>query len=184
MSDRTWADTGIAAATDAVASAAEQVRASAPGAYDASKRAASYVGETASEHPVSVLLGTAAVAFIAGYLSNARSGNDTGDGQKRSRDWQKRAYEMSDRVRSEAPRASAAANKASQYVSRNTGESPISGFLGVQQLFAFSATSFEIAADYRNDIATAPRECASFDSWRRRAKLIGGGEATGSSSIG
>ena len=78
MSDRTGADTGTATATDAVASAAEQVRASASGAYDASKKAASYVGE------------------------------------------------MSDRVRSETPSASEAA----QYVTRNARENPMSGFLG------------------------------------------------------
>ena len=126
MSDRTGADTGTATATDAVASAAEQVRTSASGAYDASKKAASYVGETASEYPVSTLLGTAAVAFLAGYLSNTLGGDNSGDWQKRSRDWQKRAHEMSDRMRSEAPSASEAA----QCVTRNARENPMSGFLG------------------------------------------------------
>ena len=42
---------GTAAATDALSSAAEQVRARATGAYDAAKSAAGYVGETASEYP-------------------------------------------------------------------------------------------------------------------------------------
>jgi ElaB/YqjD/DUF883 family membrane-anchored ribosome-binding protein len=128
MSDRTSADSGPAS-TDALSSAAEQVWASATGAYDAAKSAAGYVGETASEYPISVLLGTAAVAFLTGYLSNARGGNKESDWQKRSRDWQRRAYEMSDRVRSAAPSASEAANEAHQYVTRNVREYPFSSLL-------------------------------------------------------
>ena len=96
MSDGTSVDNGTAAATDALSSAAEQVRASATGAYDAAKSAAGYVGETASEYPISALLGATVVAFLAGYLSNTRSGARESDWQKRSRDWQRRAYKMSD----------------------------------------------------------------------------------------
>jgi ElaB/YqjD/DUF883 family membrane-anchored ribosome-binding protein len=129
MSDRNSTDSGTAAATDALSSAAEQVRSSATGAYDAAKSATGYVGETASEYPVSVLLGTAAVAFFAGYLSSTRSGAKESDWQKRSRDWQRRATEVSDRVRSVAPSASEAANDASQYVARNVREYPFSGLL-------------------------------------------------------
>jgi ElaB/YqjD/DUF883 family membrane-anchored ribosome-binding protein len=130
MSDRTSADNLTATATDAVASAAEQVRATAPGAYEAGKKAASYVGETAAEYPASVLLGTAVIAFLGGYLSNTRSGDSAGDWQKRARDWQKRGYELSDRVRSEVPGASEAAAKTAQYVTRNVRENPYSGLLG------------------------------------------------------
>ena len=53
------------AAKEAIGSAAEQVRAAAPGAYDAGARAARYVGETASEHPF--LVGTAASRFSVVY---------------------------------------------------------------------------------------------------------------------
>ena len=74
MSDGTSVDNGTAAAADALSSAAEQVRTSATGAYDAAKSAAGYVGETASEYPISVLLGATVVAFLAGYLTNTRSG--------------------------------------------------------------------------------------------------------------
>jgi ElaB/YqjD/DUF883 family membrane-anchored ribosome-binding protein len=127
MSDRNSADSGTAAATDALSSAAEQVRSSATGAYDAAKSAAGYVGETTSEYPISVLLGTAAVAFLAGYLSSTRRGVKESDWQKRSRDWQRRANAVTDRVRSVAPSASGAASDASQYVARNVREYPFSG---------------------------------------------------------
>jgi len=127
MSDRAWADTRTASATDAVASAAEKVRESAPGAYDAAKNAANYVGETATEHLVSMLLGTASFAFLVGYLSNRRSGYDEGDWQKRSRDWRRYAGEMSDRARSAAPSASEAADE----VRRAAGNHPVSSLLGV-----------------------------------------------------
>ena len=129
MSDGTSVDNGTAAAADALSSAAEQVRTSATGAYDAAKSAAGYVGETASEYPISVLLGATVVAFLAGYLTNTRSGPRESDWQKRSRDWQRRAYQMSDRVRSAAPSASEAASEARQYVRRNVQEHPFSGLL-------------------------------------------------------
>ena len=54
---------------DAAAAAAEKVRESAPGAYDASAKAARYVGDTASEYPAFVLIGTAALAFLGGLLT-------------------------------------------------------------------------------------------------------------------
>ena len=129
MSDGTSVDNGAAAAADALSSAAEQVRSSATGAYDAAKSAAGYVGETASEYPISVLLGATVVAFLAGYLSNTRSGPRESDWQKRSRDWQRRAYKMTDSVRSAAPSASEAASEARQYVTRNVQEHPLSGLL-------------------------------------------------------
>ena len=125
MSDETSVNDGTAAATDALSSAAEQVRASATGAYDAAKSAAGYVGETASEYPLSVLVGATVVAFLAGYLSNTRSGDRESDWQRRSRDWQRRASEFSDQVRSAAPSAS----EARQYVTRNVREHPLSGLL-------------------------------------------------------
>ena len=130
MSDRGWADTRTASATDAVASAAEKVRESAPGAYDAAKNAANYVGETATEHLVSMLLGTASFAFLVGYLSNRRSGYDEGDWQKRSRDWRRYAGEMSDRARSAIPSASEA-DEVRQYVTQTAGNHPVSSLLGV-----------------------------------------------------
>jgi len=129
MSDRAWADTREAT-TDAVASAAEKVRASAPDAYEAAKKAASYVGETATEHPVSVLLGTAAFAFLVGYLSNFGRGDDEGDWRKRSRSWRKYADEMSDRARSAAPSASEA-DQVRQRVTQTAGSHPVSSLLGV-----------------------------------------------------
>ena len=75
MSDTPSADSSdrgssFQAARDAVASAAEQVRASAPGAYDAGAKAARYVGGATADHPLPVLIVTAAVAFIAGYASH------------------------------------------------------------------------------------------------------------------
>ena len=126
MSDRTGADTGTATATDAVASAAEQVRASASGAYDASKKAASYVGETAAEYPVSTLLGTAAVAFLAGYLSNtlAEIIAVTGRiGRAAGRSALTKSAIVCARRLLVRPRPT-------QYVTRNARENPISGLLG------------------------------------------------------
>ena len=74
VSDKPSADTGAGgsafqAAKEAVASTAEQVRASAPGAYDA-------VGEATADHPVPVLLVTAALAFLAGYASHTQGVDD------------------------------------------------------------------------------------------------------------
>ena len=129
MSGGTSVDNSTAAATDAISSAADQVRARATGAYGAAKSAAGYVGETASEYPLSVLVGAIVVAFFAGYLSNTRSGDRESDWQRRSRDWQRRASEISDHVRSAAPSASEAASEARQYVTRNVREHPLSGLL-------------------------------------------------------
>jgi len=71
MSDRTsGAESGegvYGAAKEAIGSTAEQVRAAAPGTYDAGARAARYMGETASEHPF--LVGIAVIAFLGGILS-------------------------------------------------------------------------------------------------------------------
>ena len=129
MSDGTSVDNSTAAATDAISSAADQVRARATGAYGAAKNAAGYVGETASEYPISVLRGATVVAFLAGYLSNTRGGDRESDWQRRSRDWQRRASEISDHMRSAAPSASEAASEARQYVTRNVREHPLSGLL-------------------------------------------------------
>ena len=131
MSDRTSADTStvksaIGSAKDAAAAAAEKVRESAPGAYDASAKAARYLGDTASEYPTFVLIGTAAIAFLSGLLTGR--GDSGADWQKQS-NWQKRGHEMSDRVRSAAPGVSDAATNAGEYVTRNVRENPISGLL-------------------------------------------------------
>jgi hypothetical protein len=133
MSDRTSADTStiktaIGSAKDAAASAAEKVRESAPGAYDASAKTARYIGETASEHPAFVLIGTAALAFLSGFLSNTGRGDNRAGWQKQS-NWRKRGHEMGDRVRSAAPGVSDVAADAGEYVTRNVRESPISGLL-------------------------------------------------------
>src|SRR5205823_10963833 len=91
MSDRTsGGESGegvYGAAKEAIGSAAEQVRAAAPGTYDAGARAARYVGETASEHPF--LVGTAVIAFLGGILSATvgRSSNRRGDWQEQARNW-------------------------------------------------------------------------------------------------
>ena len=131
MSDGTSADTGsgesvFGSAKDAAAAAAEKVRESAPGAYDASAKAARYVGDTASEHPAFVLIGTAALAFLGGLLTGR---GDSGAGRQKQSNWRKRGHEMSDRVRSAAPGVSDAATNAGEYVTRNVRENPISGLL-------------------------------------------------------
>ena len=91
------------AAKEAIGSAAEQVRAAAPGTYDAGARAARYVGETASEHPI--LVGIAVIAFLGGILSAtvSRSSNRRGGWQQQARNWRDRGYEMSDRLQSPRP---------------------------------------------------------------------------------
>ena len=131
MSERTWTGDG---------SGEGGFRAAASGAQDAATKAAHYVTETTAEHPASVLigaLGTAALAFLVGYLSNNRSGQNRNDWQKQRRDWerqasdwQKRGAEISDRVRSAAPGVSEAASNAGEYVTRNVRDKPILGLLG------------------------------------------------------
>ena len=132
MSDKPSADTGAGgsafqAAKEAVASAADQVRASAPGAYDASTKAARYVGEATADHPVPVLLVTAALAFLAGYASHTRGVVDRSSWRNQAGDWQKRGYELSERARAAAPAVSQAAADAGQYVAQNVREHPIPG---------------------------------------------------------
>ena len=132
MSDTPSADSGdrgssFQAARDAVASAAEQVRASAPGAYDAGAKAARYVGGATADHPLPVLLVTAAVAFIAGYASHTREVDDRGGWRNQAGEWQKRGYELSERARAAAPAVSQAAAGAGQYVAENAREHPIPG---------------------------------------------------------
>jgi len=115
------------AAKDAVASAAEQVRASAPGAYDASAKAARYVGEATADHPLPVLLVTAALAFLAGYASHARREDDRWSWRNQTGDWQKRGYELGERARAAAPAVSQGATNAGQSVAQNVREHPIPG---------------------------------------------------------
>jgi len=68
----------LRAAGNAVGSAAEQIKATASGAYDAGAKASQYVGSTASEHPLTTLLITAGVAYLAGALSSrSRSGSQS-----------------------------------------------------------------------------------------------------------
>jgi ElaB/YqjD/DUF883 family membrane-anchored ribosome-binding protein len=132
MSDNMSGDTNgegvFSAAKEAIGSAAETVRATAPGTYDAGAKAARYVGETASQHPFPVLVGTAAVAFLSGWLSATATGDRRG-WQKETRNWRQRGYEMSDRVRSAAPGVSKAADNAGEYVSQTVRENPLSGLL-------------------------------------------------------
>ena len=130
MSERKWTDDG---------SGEGRFRAAAAGAQDAATKAAHYVTETTSEHPASVLigaLGTAALAFVIGYVGNNRSGQNRNDWRKQRRDWQrqasdwqKRGAEISDRVRSAAPGVSEAATNAGEYVSRNVRDYPVLGLL-------------------------------------------------------
>jgi ElaB/YqjD/DUF883 family membrane-anchored ribosome-binding protein len=132
VSDKPSADTNAGgsafqAAKDAVASAAEQVRANAPGAYDASAKAARYVGETTADHPLPVLLVTAALAFLAGYASHPRGEGDRWGWRNQTGDWQKRGYELSERARAAAPAVSQAAADAGQYVAENVRQHPIPG---------------------------------------------------------
>jgi ElaB/YqjD/DUF883 family membrane-anchored ribosome-binding protein len=132
VSDKPSADTGAGgsafqAAKDAVTSAAEQVRASAPGAYEASMKAGHYVGEAAADHPLTTLLVTATVAFLAGYASHTRGEDDRRGWRNRTGDWQKRGYELSERARAAAPAVSQAATDAGQYVAKNAREHPIPG---------------------------------------------------------
>ena len=132
MSDKPSDDAGTGggafqAAKDAVASAAEQVRASAPGAYDASAKAARYVGEATADHPLPVLLVTAALAFLAGYASHTRREDDRWSWRNQAADWQKRGYELGERARAAAPAVSQGATNAGQYVAQNVREHPIPG---------------------------------------------------------
>ena len=114
-------------AKEAIGSAAEQVRAAAPGTYDAGAKAARYVGETAVEHPF--LVGTAVIAFLGGLLAATASRGRHGDWQEQARNWRDRGYEMTDRARSAAPDISKAATDAGKYVSQSVGESSTSGLL-------------------------------------------------------
>jgi hypothetical protein len=127
------------AAKEATGSAAEQVRAAAPGTYDAGARAARYVGETVSEHPF--LVGTAVIAFLGGILSAtvSRSSNRRSDWQEQARNWRDRGSEMSDRLQSAAPDVSKVAGDAGKYVSQAMSESSVSGLLIAAAVGAFSA---------------------------------------------
>lgn len=133
MSDRTSnAGSGesiYGAAKEAVGSAAEQVRAAAPGTYEAGVNAARYVGETATEHPL--IVGMAVLAFVGGLIGASVSGGGRhrGDWRDQAREWRDRGYEMGDRVRSAAPDASRAAADAGEYVSHSVRENPMSGLL-------------------------------------------------------
>jgi len=116
------------AAKEAIGAAAEQVRAAAPGTYDAGARAARYVGETASEHPF--LVGTAVIAFLGGLLSASVSrSNRRSDWQEQARNWRDRGYQMSDRLQAAAPDVSKVAGDAGKYVSQAMSENSISGLL-------------------------------------------------------
>jgi hypothetical protein len=66
------------------------------------------------------------VAFLAGYVSNARGAEE---GSRSGRVIGRDEHTMSDRVRSAAPSAWEAANEAGQYVTRNAREYPFSGLL-------------------------------------------------------
>ena len=114
-------------AKDAIASAAEKVREAAPETYDAGARAARYVGETASEHPASILAGLVGLAFFGWLLTKSRDSRP--NWQRQARGWQERASEMTGRARSAAPDVSRAADQASEYVSQTVREYPISGLL-------------------------------------------------------
>ena len=133
MSDRTSGgesgEGGVyGAAKEAIGAAAEQVRAAAPGTYDAGARAARYVGETASEHPF--LVGTAVIAFLGGILSATVSrSNRRSDWQEQARNWRDRGSEMSDRLQSAAPDVSKVAGDAGKYVSQAMSENSVSGLL-------------------------------------------------------
>src|SRR5689334_19565316 len=132
MSDRTsGSESGegvYGAAKEAIGSAAEQVRAAAPGTYDAGARAARYVGEAASEHPF--LVGTAVIAFLGGLLSatiNRSTRRD--DWQEQARNWRDRAYEVGDRAQSAVPDISRAAGDPGKYVSQSMRETSMSALL-------------------------------------------------------
>lgn len=130
MSDTPSANSGdrgssFQAAKEAVASA-EQVRANAPGAYDASAKAARYVREATADHPLPVVLVTAVLAFLAGYASHTRV-DDRWTWRNQASDWQKRGHELSERARAAAPAVSQAATGVGQYVADNAREHPIPG---------------------------------------------------------
>ena len=140
MSDKPSAETGTGggafqAAQDAVASVAEQVRATAPGAYEAGAKTARYIGETTSEHPISVLLATAALAFLAGYASHTQGRDDRRSWERQAQDWRRRGYELNDRVRSAAPTVSQAATEAGEYVAQNVRDHPFTGVLIAGSVF-------------------------------------------------
>jgi len=70
------------AAKDAIGSAAEQIRAAAPSAYDTAARGTQYVSGTVSEYPIVALLATAGLAYLLGRLGRS-SGDDGSDWQGR-----------------------------------------------------------------------------------------------------
>jgi ElaB/YqjD/DUF883 family membrane-anchored ribosome-binding protein len=127
MSDRE----GIfGAAKEAAGSAAEQVRAAAPGTYEAGADTVRYIRETASEHPM--LVGAAVIAFVGGLITATVAGSGSGrrDWQTQSRDWRERGKEVADRARrSGAPNVSRAADDAGDYIAHSVRENPISGLL-------------------------------------------------------
>ena len=132
MSDKKSDDTNeeglLGSAKEAIGSAAEQVRATAPGTYDAGARAARYVGETASEHPF--LVGTAVIAFLGGLLSATVNRNSRRrDWQEQARNWRDRGYEMGERIGSAAPDVSKAGDDVGKYVTQSVRENPVSGLL-------------------------------------------------------
>ena len=115
------------AATDAIGSAAEKVRAAAPDTYDAGVKAARYVGETAFEHPLPVLAGAAALACFGWLL--AKSSDNRPSWQKQARSWNERGHNMNERVRSAAPDVSRAADQAGDMCTGLCAEYPVSGLL-------------------------------------------------------
>jgi ElaB/YqjD/DUF883 family membrane-anchored ribosome-binding protein len=110
------------ATKDAVESATEQMRAAAPGVYDTGARAARYVSSTATEYPITGLLLTAGLAYLAGYLTH--TGNNSWA------DWRDRGAAMGDRLSSDVPNSSQAVSNAGDYISHNVQEHPLSGLLG------------------------------------------------------
>jgi len=98
-------------AREAVGSAAEQVKAAAPSAYDAGAKAVQNVGSTASEYPLTTLLVTAGLAYLAGLLSNSSSGG--------RQNWQDSADAIRKQVRSTTPRMPEAARYVGDQVAQS-----------------------------------------------------------------
>jgi len=125
MSDRE----GIfGAAKEAAGSAAEQVRAAAPGTYEAGADTVRYIRETASEHPM--LVGAAVIAFVGGLITATVAGSGSGrrDWQTQSRDWRERGKEVADRARrSGTPNVSRAADDAGIILPTLCARTPFQG---------------------------------------------------------
>jgi ElaB/YqjD/DUF883 family membrane-anchored ribosome-binding protein len=109
------------AAKDALGSAAEQARAAAPSAYGAAERGTQYVSGTVSEYPLTILLATAGVAYLLGWLSSS-SGDRGMNWQDRAKAVRQGARSMSSSLPEMATNASQRGRSATNYATRSAAD--------------------------------------------------------------